>query len=161
VFFALSIAAAVGRVRHGAVALLGGLAGFWILWGVGVAPVANDAVSAADVMRRADAIAGPQGEIVLVAWKEQNLLMSPRPLHDFGFRNPPAEQFERAVAWLAEAPDRRWLFARHVAVQACVDAGRVTLAGRSNRLQWWMFQADAIKPGCRLAAGDAPDPDDD
>lgn len=161
VFVVLSALATAGRARRGAAALLAGLAGFWVIWGVGVSPVANDAVTSADVMRRADAIAGPQGEIVLVAWKEQNLLMSPRPLHDFGFRNPPAEQFERAVAWLAQAPDRRWIFARHVAVQACVDAERVTLAGRSNRLQWWMFQIDAVKPGCRLAADQPPEPDDD
>jgi 4-amino-4-deoxy-L-arabinose transferase-like glycosyltransferase len=144
------LAAAVFRARRGTWALLAGLAGFWIIWGAAISPIANDSVTSADVMRGADAIAGPQGEIALVAWKEQNLYMSPRHLFDFGFRNEPAEQFEQATAWLAEAPDKRWIFARHVAVQACVDAERVTLAGRSNRLQWWMFQADAIKPGCRL-----------
>ena len=154
------LAAAVFRARRGTWALLAGLAGFWVIWGAAVSPIANDSVTSAEVMRRADAIAGPDGEIVLVAWKEQNLYMSPRPLKDFGFRNEPAEQFERAVAWLAEAPEKRWIFARHVAVQACVDRDRVTLAGRSNRLQWWMFQADAVRPDCRLPPRGTP-PDDD
>jgi 4-amino-4-deoxy-L-arabinose transferase-like glycosyltransferase len=153
------LAAAVFRVRRGPWALLAGLAGFWIVWGGGVSPLANGSVSSADVMRRADAIAGPDGEIVLVAWKEQNLYMSPRPLRDFGFRNEPAEQFERAAAWLAEAPGRRWIFAHGEAVEACVDRERVTLAGRSNRRSWWMFQADAIRPDCRLPPLGTP-PDD-
>jgi 4-amino-4-deoxy-L-arabinose transferase-like glycosyltransferase len=155
------LCALLARVRRGVHGLLGGLAGFWILWGVGVSPLLNDSVTSTDVMRQADRIAGPDGEIVLVAWKEQNLLMSPRPLKDFGFRNPPAEQFERAVAWLQQAPARRWIFARHVRVQACVDPTRVTVAGRSNRLQWWMFQADAVKPGCRLPDSRPTTADDD
>jgi 4-amino-4-deoxy-L-arabinose transferase-like glycosyltransferase len=155
------LCALVLRARRGVWALLGSLAGLWVVWGVGVSPLLNDSVTSAEVMRRADRIAGPDGEIVLVAWKEQNLLMSPRPLHDFGFRNPRAEQFERAVAWLAEAPHRRWIFARHVGVQACVDAARVTVVGHSNRLQWWMFQADAVKPGCRLPDPTRKEADDD
>ena len=157
------LAAALGRVRRGVHALLGGLAALWVLWGVGVAPLANDSVTSAAVMREVDRIAGPQGEVVMVAWKEQNLLMSPRPLKDFGFRNPRAEQFERAVAWLQAAPAQRWIFARQVAVEACVDRSRVTVAGASNRREWWMFQADAVRPGCRLPApgAAAPDKDDD
>ena len=147
---AFLVAAAVFRARRGVPALLAGLGAFWVVWGVGVAPLANPSVTSAEVMQAADRIAGPDGEIVMVAWKEQNLLMAPRPMKDFGFRNEPAEQFERAVAWLREAPERRWIFARHVAVQACVDRDRVTLAGHANRWQWWMFQLDAVRPGCRL-----------
>ena len=101
-------------------------------------------------MRRADALAGADGEIALVAWKEQNLLMAPRPVQDFGFKVPPAQQFERAVSWLQAAPQRRWVFALAPAVAPCVDESRVTTVGSSNRRAWWMFQADAVRPGCRL-----------
>lgn len=156
----LLLSAAVFRARRGVHALLAGLAGLWIVWGVGVSPLANAGVTSADVMRNVDRIAGPQGEVVMVAWKEQNLLMSPRPLKDFGFRNPPAEQFERSVAWLNEAPRTRWIFARQVAVEKCVDRSRVTVAGSSNRREWWMFHAGAVKPGCRLTPT-RPQADDD
>jgi hypothetical protein len=88
--------------------------------------------------------------VAMVAWKEQNLLMSPRPLKDFGFRVSYPEQFERAVAWLNEAPDKRWIFANLDEVQACVDRSRVTIVGSSNRREWSMFRVDAVKPGCRL-----------
>ena len=156
------LAAALGRARHGVHALLAGLAGLWIVWGVGVTPLANGSATSAEVMQAADRIAGPGSEIGMVAWKEQNLLMARRPLHDFGFRREPADQFESAVAWLREAPTRRWIFARADAVQACIEADRVTPAGNANRWSWWMFQLDAVKPGCRLprqsaAPGDAGD----
>lgn len=157
---AVFIASALAfRARRGVHALLAGLAGLWLLWGLWAQPLVNDAVSSADVMRRADQIAGPAGEIALVGWKEQNLLMSPRPLVDFGFRNPRAEQFAKAARWQAEAPARRWIFARQVAVEACVDRSKVSIVGHSNRLQWWMFRADAVQPGCLLQDG-AADADD-
>ncbi|MCB1994418.1 MAG: glycosyltransferase family 39 protein [Rhodoferax sp.] len=148
--------AAVFRARRGVHALLAGLAGFWIVWGVGVAPLANHSVTSAEVMQVVDRIAGPQGEVGMVVWKEQNLLMSPRPLHDFGFRQAPDVQFQRGVDWLRAAPANRWLFARHDAVQACLDDSRVTLAGYANRWRWVMFQLDAVKPGCRVPPLDGP-----
>jgi hypothetical protein len=112
-------------------------------------------------MRRADRIAGPAGEIGLVGWREQNLLRSPRWPVDFGFGAPPGVQFERAVAGLAEAPDRRWIFAHQVFVAPCLDAAKVTVVGRANRLQWSMFQAGAVKPGCTLPRAAATTPADD
>jgi hypothetical protein len=81
--------------------------------------------------------------------------MSPRPLKDFGFLAPPAEQFERAVAWLQEAPAQRWIFANQQEVQACVDRSKVTVVGSSNRREWSMFQLEAVKPGCRLPRAEA------
>lgn len=159
VFFLLC--AAAGRLRRAVPALLAGLAGFWVWWGMVVAPVANDAVSSADVMRNADRIAGPGGEIALVAWKEQNLLMSPRRPVDFGFRTPPARQFERALRWAGEAPDRRWLFAPRELVQRCIDPAQVRLAGWSNRTPWAMFRAAAVQPGCELPGARASGDDGD
>jgi 4-amino-4-deoxy-L-arabinose transferase-like glycosyltransferase len=157
------LAALAWRPRRGMPALLTGMAGLWLVWGLGVAPLANGGASAADVMRRADAVAGPDGEIALVAWKEQNRLMAPRPVQDFGFKRRAPEQFARAADWLHEAPARRWVFAFAPAVRACVDEAHVTRVGLSNRREWWMFQADALRPGCTppdrpgAAADDEPD----
>ncbi len=147
-----ALAAIVFRARRGVHALLAGLAGLWLVWGLGIAPLANGSASAADVMRQADAVAGPDGEIALVAWKEQNMLMAPRPVQDFGFKRPPPAQFQDATDWLRQAPERRWVFALAGAVGPCVDEARITRVGRSNRRDWWMFQADAVVPGCTLPA---------
>ena len=91
--------ALVLRPRRGVHALLAGTAGFWVIWGVWASLLLNDANSAVGVMRRAGDIAGPQAQIALVAWKEQNLLMADRPVVTFGFKKPWETQFAEAVAW--------------------------------------------------------------
>ena len=140
--------ALVFRPQRGVAALLAGSAGFWILWGVWASPLLNDASSAAGVMRRAGQIAGPQGQIGLVAWKEQNLLMADRPVKDFGFKKPWERQFAEAVRWQAQEPTGRWIFALGVAVTPCVDSAKASTLGYANRRQWLMFRADAVVPGC-------------
>lgn len=142
------LAAAAWRPRRGLHALLAGMAGFWVLWGLWAAPILNDTNSAAGVMRRAGQIAGPDAEIGLVAWKEQNLLMADRPVAEFGFKRPWPRQFAHAVAWQAEAPETRWVFALDLAVSQCVLADKVHIVGFANRRQWLMFRADAVVPGC-------------
>jgi 4-amino-4-deoxy-L-arabinose transferase-like glycosyltransferase len=145
------------RPRRGVFALLGGSAAFWLVWGLWASPLLNDGNSAAGVMRQAGTIAGPQAQIGMVGWKEQNLLMADRPMKDFGFRRPTDQQFTEAVAWQAQAPDVRWIFGLREAVKACVDRGKVTVAGYSNRRQWWMFRSDAVVPNCVPKFDDSED----
>ena len=142
------VCALVFRPRRGVHALLGGTACFWLAWGLWASPLLNDANSAVGVMRKAGQIAGPGGQIGMVGWKEQNLLMAERPVSDFGFRKPTGLQFTEAVAWQAQAPDVRWIFGLREAVKACVDRNKVTVVGYSNRRQWWMFRSDAVVPNC-------------
>ena len=140
--------AAFFRPRRGLHALLAGTAGFWILWGLWASPLLNDSNSAAGVMRKAGQIAGPTAQIGMVGWKEQNLLMADRVMQDFGFTQPSQQQFVEAVAWQAEAPETRWIFALREAIRPCVNESKATLAGYANRRQWWMFRSDAIIPNC-------------
>ena len=142
------LSALVFRPHRGLQALLAGSAAFWILWGVWASPLLNDASSATGVMRRAGQIAGPDAQIGLVAWKEQNLLMADRKVANFGFKKPWEKQFTAAARWQAEAPGERWIFALADAVTPCVDSTRATVAGYANRRQWLMFRADAVVPGC-------------
>jgi hypothetical protein len=142
------LCALVFRARRGVHALLVGTACFWLVWGLWASPLLNDANSAVGVMRKAGQIAGPGGQIGMVGWKEQNLLMADRPVSDFGFRKPTGLQFTEAVAWQAQAPDVRWIFGLREAVKACVDRNKVTVVGYANRRQWWMFRSDAVVPNC-------------
>ncbi len=136
------------RPRRGVHALLAGMAGFWILWGTWASILLNDSNSSLGVMRKAGVIAGAQGEIGLVAWKEQNLLMADRPVATFGFKRAWPLQYAAAVRWQAEAPAQRWIFALGDAVQSCVDKDKVQVVGYANRRLWWMFRADAVRPDC-------------
>ncbi len=142
------LSALVCRPRRGVHALLAGTAGFWVIWGVWASLLLNDSNSALGVMRRAGALAGPQAQIGLLAWKEQNLLMADRAVVTFGFKRHWARQFELAVQWQSEQPDRRWIFALRDAVVPCVDPARAQVAGFANRRAWWIFRADAVLPNC-------------
>jgi len=144
------LAAAVFRPRRGVLALVSGIAGFWLIWGIWASLMLNDSNSAAGVMRKAGEIAGPQAEIGLVAWKEQNLLMADRPVTTFGFKRQWPLQYADAVRWQAQAPERRWIFALRNAVESCVDPDKAQVVGYANRRLWLIFRADAVRPDCVL-----------
>ena len=142
------VAALWFRPRRGVHALLVGIGALWIAWSLCACPLLNDSSSAAGVMRKAGSIIGPDAELGMVAWKEQNLLMADRPARDFGFSRPAPQQFADAVQWQSQAPQKRWIFILDTATGGCVDRARATPIGHANRRDWWLFRADAVEPGC-------------
>lgn len=136
------------RVRNGLAAMLWTLGGLWVLFGLVGSPLFNGTTSARTVMQDAERRIGPDGELALVAWKEQNLLMTRRPTTTFGFRMPWSEQMRRAIAWQAQAPQRRWLFVQEDGLSQCVDRARAERIGTANRRKWWLVPAAAVIPGC-------------
>lgn len=144
-----ALAALLGRLRHALAATLASLALLWVLVGVVGHPLLNDSSSARGLMRAVGQRIGPDAELGLVAWKEQNLLQADRPARTFGFRRPDAAQLRDAIAWQAQAPQVRWIFILDQAMDDCVLRERAIDAGRANRRQWWLLRADAVAPGCR------------
>jgi 4-amino-4-deoxy-L-arabinose transferase-like glycosyltransferase len=120
----------------------------------GAAVLLDDASSARGLMRAARAQAGPDVEIGLVGWREQQLLQAVGPTAEFGFRQPWDEQLRRGVAWMAQSPRDRELLVNEDALQACVDLGRSVEVGRANRRAWWLVPAAAVVGEC--AATDTP-----
>jgi hypothetical protein len=92
---------------------------------------------------------GVQGELGLVAWKEQNLLMADRPAADFGFTRPWREQLSAAIRWQQAAPAQRWILLPDTALDPCILRSRAVDVGMSNRIDWWLFRADAVAEACR------------
>ncbi len=136
------------RVRGSVFALLSLLGLVWVIYGVVGYPVLNDSSSSRGVMREAGRRIGPDAELGLVAWKEQNLLMADRPAANFGFKVPWAEQLRRGVAWQAERPASRWLLVQEPAMQACIDRDRAEVVGVANRRRWWLVPAKAVIGPC-------------
>jgi 4-amino-4-deoxy-L-arabinose transferase-like glycosyltransferase len=145
---AFVIAALAFMPRRGLHGLLAGTAAFWLVWSLWAYPVLNDSSSSAGIMRGAGQLIGPDAELGLLGWREQNLLMADRPATDFGFQTPPPVQFARATQWQAEQPERRWVFAIEDAIGRCVDRSRARRVGIANRRTWWVYRYDAVVPAC-------------
>lgn len=146
---ALALGFAVfARPRRGAVAWCGFVVVLWSLYGFWGYPLLNGSRSARTVMQRAGEIVGPEAELALVAYKEQNLLHADRSVTEFGFLRPYAEQRRLGVAWLRAAPKRRWLFILGDAMGACMARDRATHVGNANRREWFLVRADALVPDC-------------
>jgi hypothetical protein len=91
---------------------------------------------------------GPQAELGLVAWREQNLLMADRRVAEFGFKVDFDEQMQRGLAWQREAPSTRWLLVQDVALADCIDSGRTQHLGNANRRGWTLVPG-AAAVACR------------
>jgi 4-amino-4-deoxy-L-arabinose transferase-like glycosyltransferase len=155
------IAAAMGRVRKAPAACAAFLVALWLGYGLVVHPLLDDENSARGVMRQARADAGADIEIGLVDWKEQNLLQAVGPVAEFGFRQPPAVQLQRALAWLAADPAGRVLLVQQSEPLACIDFddGRAHRVGIANRRAWWLLRAESTTR-CAAGAAAAPAPVD-
>ena len=144
------LAAVAFRIRHAWKGLRIALAGMWVIgfgfWGF---PLLDQANSARSVMQRAGTMIGAEGELGLVAWREQNLLQADRAVTEFGFRRPPAEQLRSGIEWLSAAPERRWLFADARYLDECVAAEARQVVGTANRRHWVVFQLAAVNETCR------------
>lgn len=135
--------------RH--LAMVSTLATVWVLYSLLGYPLLNDSGSARGLMRHVGERIGPQAELGLVAWKEQNLLMADRPAATFGFNTPWDEQLQAATRWQRLVPARRWLLVQEDALLPCVDRDRAEPAGVANRRRWWLVPAEAVIAPCQAS----------
>lgn len=124
----------------------------WMTYGFGLAPTLDADSSARKLMQRVSQRIGPQAQLGMVAWREQNALQSDRPTVDFGFKHSWRDQWVAAGPWLLEDPSRRWVFVLDTALSPCVDRTRVIDIGQSNRNRWLLVPGSAWKAGCTTPA---------
>ena len=136
------------RLRHVGSALVLATAALWLVYGMGLAPALDADSSSRGLMQRVGQRIGPDAQLGMVAWREQNLLQADRPVTDFGFKQSWEAQWAEAGPWLAADPTRRWVFVLDEALGPCVDRGQVIDIGQSNRNRWMLVPGNAWKPGC-------------
>jgi 4-amino-4-deoxy-L-arabinose transferase-like glycosyltransferase len=154
VLFAL--AAAIAGRRRAVAGWLAGMAAAWVAWSLITYPLLNDNQSTIALMRQADARIGPQGQLGLVLWREELLLQARRPVAEFGFARSHELQLRDALAWQAQAPEQRWILLNAVALNDCIDPRGLVALGSTNRVNWTMFPATAVRAHCVPTAGTAP-----
>ncbi|WP_411852279.1 ArnT family glycosyltransferase [Stenotrophomonas sp. LGBM10] len=130
------------------------LAMAWVAYGLIGYPLFNDSSSARGLMQQVGQRIGPDAELGLVAWKEQNLLMADRAATTFGFNRRWDSQLRDGVQWQAQAPAQRWLLVQEDALLGCVDRDSATLAGVANRRRWWLVRASDIRGPCTATAAE-------
>ncbi|MEE7561285.1 hypothetical protein HH299_17510, partial [Xanthomonas sp. Kuri4-2] len=127
----------------------------WGVHGVGLMPALDPYGSASGLMQRVGARIGPDAELGMLAWREQNRLQADRAVTDFGFKVPWQQQWAEAGPWLAQAPQRRWLFVLKEAMSPCVDPAQVVDIGQSNRNAWQLVPGTAWRAGCRAEVSES------
>ena len=146
--FGLGSALWFGRRRAHA-ALVAMLTALWLLYSLVGAPLLNDGSSSRGLMREVGAAIGPDAELGLVGWREQQLLMADRPAADFGFKRDVALQFADGVRWQQGHPEARWVLVEESqGLPACIDRARARDMGVANGRRWWLLDAEATR-GCR------------
>lgn len=145
---ALLLIVCVVRLRRVGLGVVLATAVLWTVYGIGLAPTLDEDSSARGLMAHVGEVIGPEAELGMVAWREQNLLQADRAVVDFGFKRPWHEQWAQAGAWLQEAPERRWIFVLEKALSPCVVKEQAIDAGQSNRNRWLLVPGHAWKAGC-------------
>ncbi|KLB47336.1 glycosyltransferase family 39 protein [Xanthomonas euvesicatoria] len=148
-------ASAWSRGKRAGTALVVMTAALWTVFGLGLMPALDPYSSSSRLMQRVGQRIGPDAQLGMLAWREQNLLQADRPVTDFGFKASWQDQWAKAGPWLAQAPHTRWLFVLKQAVPACIDPAQRIDIGESNRNQWQLLPGTAWHAGCIAAASDA------
>lgn len=142
------LAALILRPWRGVAALYAVFAALWLGYSFIGYPLLNDASSSRGLMRAVGEKIGPDAELALVAWKEQNLLMADRPARTFGFKRDFALQLADARNWQMDAPASRWILMHDVAKDECIDEAQAIDMGIYNRRRWLLLPGEAMRPGC-------------
>ena len=128
------------------------LMALWLGYGFVIHPLLDASSSSKDLMQRAHLQAGPNTEIGLVAWKEQNLLQAQGKVVEFGFLQPEKAQLARGIQWLQRSPQSRRLLISQRAEFDCVQfsAPNAIDLEKANRRAWWLLNQQAVS-GCNVS----------
>ena len=128
------------------------LAGVWLLWGFWAAPMLARASSPKPLAQRVEQTIGPDGELALVAWKEELPPVFTRRPVDFGFVTPWHEQLASAIRWQEQAPRTRWVLILSDVMAPCVNRDASIDAGITSGRDWRLYRLDAVAAACRGGA---------
>ncbi|TNF59924.1 MAG: glycosyltransferase family 39 protein [Burkholderiales bacterium] len=123
-------------------AVMGWLFVAWWVW-----PVMDPHRTPKDLMARLEQKVDRSHEVGLVAFREQFLLFSQRPLTHFSYLDAIPEQERNAWLWMQEDRNRVILLPDHVPL-TCFDPDGQRLLGSAHRRDWMLLDASSMKADC-------------
>lgn len=147
----LLVCALALRPRRGIAGLLLGMLVAHGVWVLGTYPLLDANQSARTIMQRSRALIGPDGQLALVAWREELMFQAKQmqlPVTEFGFTRGADAQLSAAIRWQAQAPGRRWILIEDDHLAPCVDMHKAHRIGIANRTVWWLFDRQALNTTC-------------
>ncbi|MDP2023163.1 MAG: glycosyltransferase family 39 protein [Hydrogenophaga sp.] len=133
-------------VRLAAASLVG-----WLFVALLVWPRVDPYRTPQDMMQAVEQHLPPGAELGLIAFKEQFLLFSQRPLTHFSYLAPLLQQEQNAWIWMREAPNRHLLVPTDGEL-GCFDVSRAVSLGEAHRREWVLLGPDAVRPTCGTPA---------
>ncbi|HHJ20490.1 MAG TPA: glycosyltransferase family 39 protein [Gammaproteobacteria bacterium] len=137
------------RQRRGVIALSGFFLSLWLIYGWYGYPTLNDGRSSRQLMAKVGQRLGPEGQLALVNWKEQTLLMADRKATTFGFTRPPETQLSDALQWVQQ-PGKRFILLQKPKSTRCIEFSPTDFLGRWHQRDWYLIDQQAISSHCKI-----------
>ncbi|MCB1035193.1 MAG: glycosyltransferase family 39 protein [Acidobacteria bacterium] len=137
----------VARPRKGLVALLGTLVAVWVVLGLWVVPKIDPYRSGRQLMLDLEEAMPPEGEVMIVQWREQMILHAARTVVHFGYHPPGEEQARWAASWLAQAPAGSRVLVPERFLSPCFEPSGEVL-GTFHRRDWYLAGPQALTGAC-------------
>nr|WP_320133868.1 glycosyltransferase family 39 protein [uncultured Holophaga sp.] len=125
------------------------MAALWVFLGCGLYPAINGARTPKVVMDRAAETLPQSAELLIVAYKEQFLLFSQRPLLHFPYLMPQPEQAAQAAEWQGTEAGR-WVLGPERFLKQRFDLSQARPLGRRHGEDWLLLPPGSARPGAAL-----------
>ncbi len=125
----------------------------WLGYSVAGYPLLEPLRSPVHSMQEVASHLGPDDELAIINYREQQLLFADRPVTHFGFFTDKQQQDEEAAQWLRESPATRWVMLPASKSGNCFDEQKAIDLGQEQRWRWLLVNADAIRPECPADGG--------
>lgn len=142
-------------LRHKSMLAWGGFAlSLWLSLGLGGWPIADRAMSTADMMKALQTVVPANAELGIVRFREKLLLHAPWPITHFGYHTPTEAQQQAAINWLYAATPEQPRFVlvngqyMEKLAQPCFQADKALAYPHWAARKWWLFDIAGIAPTC-------------
>ncbi|MGL5398218.1 MAG: ArnT family glycosyltransferase [Shewanella sp.] len=99
------------------------------------------------ILKNAEKITGPGGELGLINFKEQFILFSPLNITHFSYLAPVEQQERNGWQWMQEG-EHRYLIVRQNQPLSCINTAQGQMLGKAHGDEWVLISKQDLTPDC-------------